>query len=247
VVPSRYFAVADRGGNEPWNAQRGNSLKEQQMSDALDGFINLGLHCRMINGVDCETAQRKTNKAFTSIKGAFEKSDKDFHKTMTNEEEVQPPDWVTVIFHQGGVTKSFMVDRGERVSHNWAAIAKQIKKGAAEITIWKRPPLEGDMADALNAIAMEEPVKIKTDHRLVKYKQYFTLGADGMEELHIEYNKFRGNKRSSEYPPSFLGLEVGSKSVQELTRDLLGWDQEIVDTRQALRQGGQVAGSTKGG
>jgi hypothetical protein len=109
------------------DAQRANNLKEQQKSDFLDGFINLGINCRMIKGVDCETAQRKTDKAFTNDKGAFERSDKDFHKTMTNEEEVQPLDWVMVIIHQGGVTRSYMVDRGERANHNWVTIAKRIK------------------------------------------------------------------------------------------------------------------------
>jgi hypothetical protein len=142
-----------------------------------------------------------------------------------------------------------MVDRGERLYHNWAAIAKQIKikKGAAELTIWKKPVQVEDMSAALEAIDMEEPVVIKADHRLVKYEKYFAAAADGSMELHLEYKKIGTTKKNSEYFPDPSIREVGSKSVQDLKRDLLGWNQESIGTNRGTRKLDQGAGHSGAG
>jgi hypothetical protein len=73
------------------------------------------------------TAQRKTGKCYTGPHGAYEVTNCDFHETMTNEEEVSPEDWLIVKVHFGQEESQYMVDKGERLSHNLVGIAKQIK------------------------------------------------------------------------------------------------------------------------
>jgi hypothetical protein len=68
------IAAADPKGNGPWCAQEQGTEKEQQAPDLLNGYIHLGVDSRVIKGVDCETAQKLTNKAFTNDKkGAYER------------------------------------------------------------------------------------------------------------------------------------------------------------------------------